>query len=225
LSNEKRIAIIGGTGALGRGLAARLSSKYEVIIGSRERGRARSVAAEVGRIAGTKVRGTTNLDAAKFCGVAILALPNDSAYVLAESLRGELEGKVVISPIVPMKIRDREFVYAFETGSAAEKIASILKGSRVAAAFHSLPAEMLLKVREELDYSVLIAADTEDVFSKVAELVLSIKRLEPLRAGPLSTARMIESLTPMLLNLERHGGIRNPSIRIVGPRGGARFQK
>lgn len=215
MSRVGRIGIIAGTGSFGKGLAARLSYNYEVLIGSRERSRAQSAAEAIRRITGVKVTGVTNTEAAGSSDAAILALPNQVALKHIQDLRGALAKKLVISPIVPMKVREGQFVYSLSSGSAAERVASVLRESRVAAAFHTLPAEMLLAVHKQLNYSVLVAAESKEVFSEVAPVVSSIKRLEPLYVGPLSTARSIESLTPLLLNLARLNGMKNPSIQIV----------
>ncbi len=215
MSRVRRIGIIAGTGSLGKGLAARLSYNYEVLIGSRDRSRAQSAAEAVSRITGVKVTGVTNTEAAGSSDAAILALPNEVALKRIQDLRGALAKKLVISPIVPMKVIEGQFVYSLSAGSAAERVASVLKESRVAAAFHTLPAEMLLAVSKQLECSVLVAAESREVFSEVAPLVSSIKSLEPLYVGPLSTARSIESLTPLLLNLARLNGMKNPSIQII----------
>src|SRR2546428_8389236 len=84
LSEIRRIGIVGGTGPLGRGLAARLSYSYEVLIGSREVTRAEGAAEEISRLTGRKVRGETNLEAARACDSAILALPDQSGSELIQ---------------------------------------------------------------------------------------------------------------------------------------------
>jgi len=104
LSEVRRIGIVGGTGPLGRGLAARLSYKYDVLIGSREERRARGAAEEVTRLTGRKVRWATNLEAARASDTAILALPDQPTSELIQDLKEELDGKLVISPIVPMEM-------------------------------------------------------------------------------------------------------------------------
>src|SRR5207245_3080176 len=102
LSEIRRIGIVGGTGPLGRGLAARLSYKYDVLIGSREERRARGAAEEVTRLTGRKVTGATNLEAARASDRALLALPDQPTIKLIQDLKEELDGKLVISTIVPM---------------------------------------------------------------------------------------------------------------------------
>jgi 8-hydroxy-5-deazaflavin:NADPH oxidoreductase len=215
LSEIRRIGIVGGTGPLGKGLAARLSYTYEVLIGSRGEAKAEGAAEEVRGLTGRKVRGATNLEAARACDSAILALPDLAASELIEEMKNELGGKLVISPIVPMRIEDGLFTYSPGDASAAESVASILDRSRVAAAFHTVPAPKLLAIGEKLEYTVPVAAETREKFKEVATLVSSIQDLKPLYAGPLSSARTIEALTPLLLNIGRLNGRRNPSIRII----------
>ena len=215
MSETTRIGIVGGTGPLGRGLAARLSYSYEVLIGSREKTRAEGAAEEVSRLTGRKVRGATNLEAASASDSAILALPDLAASELIQEMKEELEGKLVISPIVPMEVKDGWFTYSPNDGSAAESVASILDRSRVAAAFHTIPAPKLLAMREKLDYAVPVAAERRETFKEAATVVSSIQDLKPLYAGPLSSARTIEALTPLLLNLGRLNGRKNLSMRIV----------
>ncbi len=215
MSERTRVGIVGGTGPLGRGLAARLSYSYEVLIGSREEAKAEGAAEEVSRLTGRKVRGATNLEAARACDNAILALPDLAASELIQEMKKELGGKLVISPIVPMRIKDGLFTYSPGDGSAAESVASILDRSRVAAAFHTVPAPKLLAIGEKLEYTVPVAAERRETFSEVATIVSSIQDLRPLYAGPLSSARTIEALTPLLLNLARLNGRKNLSIRIV----------
>ena len=215
MSERTRVGIVGGTGPLGRGLAARLSHSYEVLIGSREEAKAEGAAEEVSRLTGRKVRGATNLEAARACDSAILALPDLAASELIQEMKKELGGKLVISPIVPMRIEDGLFTYSPGDGSAAESVASILDRSRVAAAFHTVPAPKLLAIGEKLEYTIPVAAERRETFKEVATLVSSIQDLKPLYAGPLSSARTIEALTPLLLNIGRLSGTRNLSIRII----------
>ena len=215
MSEIGRIGIVGGTGPLGRGLAARLSRSYEVLIGSRVETRAAEVAEEASRLTGRKVGGATNLDVARACDCAILALPDLAATELIQEMEKELWGKLVISPIVPMKLKDGRFTYSPSDSSAAETVASILEGSRVAAAFHTVPAPKLLAMGERLEYTVPVASERRETFKEVAAVVSSIQDLKPLYAGPLSSARTVEALTPLLLNLGRLNGGKNLSIRIV----------
>jgi NADPH-dependent F420 reductase len=208
------IAIVGGTGDLGRGLAARLAGTHDVLIGSRDAAKAEAAAAAIRGAAGASVSGTTNEDATRICDTAILAIPDLPSDDMLESLKRNLSDKLVISPIVPMRVRGGYFEQTMPSGSAAERLASVLR-SRVAGAFHTVPAEKLLRTGLALDFDVPVTADTRDVYEETAAIVSTVSNLRPLYAGPLSTSRMIEAITPMLLNIGRLNKIRSPSIKIV----------
>jgi NADPH-dependent F420 reductase len=210
----KSIAIIGGTGDLGLGRAARRSMSYRVTIGSRDATKALAVASTATGLSGATVLGEENGAAADRSEIAILAIPDLPSDDLLASLKPRLAGKLVISPIVPMIFRDGLFAPSLETGSAAEKVASLL-GTRVAGAFHTVPAARLLEVHTELEYDVLVTAETKEVYAETAEVVASVPKLRPLYAGPLRNSRMVEGMTPSLLNVGKLNKIRSPSIRIV----------
>lgn len=209
-----KVALIGGTGDLGLGLACRLAGSYEVIIGSRDAGRAVEAAAKVSSMSGTTVTGKTNADAAAACDAAILTIPDLPSNDALLSLKPSLRGKLVVSPIVPMEFRDGLFYPKLLSGSAAETVASVLE-TRVASAFQNVPAARLMELRAVLDYDVMVAADTRDAFVEASELISCIPKLRPLYAGPLSNSRTLESLTPTLLNVGKLNKIKTPSIRVV----------
>lgn len=210
-----RIAILGGTGALGRGLALRLSKKHEVLIGSRDESKGKEAAKRISQAVGKNITGGLAKDVATLCETAILAISYDPEARLVSSLEGPLAGKLVISPIVPLKVGSGFFAYAAETGSAAEQVASILRESRVAASLHTIPAPLVIKADTPLDMDVLVATDRRETFDEAAGVISSIERLRPLYAGPLSQSRTIEGLTPLLLNLAKLNGLRNLSIKFV----------
>jgi len=210
----KTIAVIGGTGALGLGLAARLSGKYKVVIGSREKSRAEGAASRVTRVSGSRVFGAENAAAAHESDVSILAIPDLPSDALLLGLKPELSGKLVISPIVPMTVREGLFAPALDSGSAAERVASALS-TRVAGAFHTVPAARLFRTTLKLDYDVPVTADSREVYEEAAAIVSNIAGLRPLYAGPLAASRIVEELTPLLLNLGKLNGMPHPSIRVV----------
>jgi len=210
-----RLAIIGGTGSLGLGLGLRLSRRHEILIGSRDAQRGKDAAKKLSALTGRPVDGGAAGEIAEQCETAILAMPYDPSQRLLSSLRGALAGKLVISPIVPMKVRESLFVYSLEAGSAAEEAASVLRESRVAAAIHTVPAPLLLKVDVPLDMDVLVAADTKRAYEEAAMLIRDLGAIRPLYAGPLSQARLLEGLVPLLLNLARLNGLRNLSVKFV----------
>ncbi len=211
----RKIAVLGGTGELGRGLAARLSFGYEVLLGSRDISKGKAAAKVLERLTGSKIRGLSNLDAAGRCDTAIFALPNLLSERFVRELELPLVGKLVISPMVPMNLRNGRFEYSPLDGSAAEWLAKQLPKSRIAAALHTIPAGELLKVEKKLDYDVFVAAEDEKLFKETAAIVRKIKDLRPLYVGPLTAARYIESLTPLLLNISRLNGMRDSSLKVV----------
>jgi hypothetical protein len=210
-----KIAILGGTGSLGAGLALRLSRRHEVMIGSRSAEKADRIAAELSASAGVRIVGGTSLQVADACEAAILAVSYDPGQAFLKSLAEPLSGKLVLSPVVPMKLEAGMFYYSKEDGSAAESVAALLKKSAVAAAFHTIPAPLLLKTGAPLDLDVAVAADSRTTFEAAAFVVSSIDGLRPLYAGPLSTARMLEGLVPLLLNIAKQNRLHNLSVKFV----------
>jgi len=211
---RRRIALVGGTGDLGLGLAARLARAYDVTVGSRDAARAAEAAAEASRLSGVRVEGAENVEAARASDIAVLAIPSLPSDDVLDSLKPAVAGKLVVSPIVPMEVRDGLFSAPPAASSAAERVASVL-ATRVAAAFHTVPAARLLEVGRALDYDVLVTADTRAVYDEAAAVVSSIPGLRPLYAGPLRNSRMVEEMTPNLLNVGKLNGIKHPSIRVV----------
>ncbi len=202
-----KVAIIGGTGRLGTGLASALGKKYEVYIGSRDAEKAKAAAESAG------VRGGESRTVAGLCDAAILTVPPEAIASLA-SFEKQLSGKLVISPIVPMRVEGGTFYYREGQESAAEQVASALSSSRVSAALHTVPARFL-RHPDKLDIDVLIAADERGTFEETAEIVRGIGPVRPVYAGPLAMASTVERITPLLLNLAKLNGIRTPSVKFV----------
>ncbi len=202
-----RIAIIGGTGKLGTGLASLLRKNHELYIGSRDPAKAEAAAEAAG------VKGGESHSVADLCDAAILTIPPEAIESLG-SFEKQLSGKLVVSPIVPMREEGGIFYYREGQVSAAQQVASALRSSRVSAALHTVPSRFL-KHPEKLDVDVLIAADERRTFEETAEIVKCLGSVRPLYAGPLSTASSLERITPLLLNLAKLNGIRTPSVRFV----------
>jgi len=202
-----KIAIIGGTGKLGTRLALLLSKQHEVYIGSRDPARADAAAQAAG------VKGGESHSVAGLCDAAILTIPAEGIAALA-SFEKELSGKLVISPIVPMRVEGETFYYREGEGSAAQQVASVLKTSRVAAALHTVPTRLLRRL-DKVNVDVLVAADDRATFEETAEIVKSMGPVRPIYAGPLSMASSVERITPLLLNLGKLNGMKTPSVKFV----------
>jgi 8-hydroxy-5-deazaflavin:NADPH oxidoreductase len=214
-TSRTKVAVIGGTGDLGFGLAMRLAAAYAVTIGSRDPARAAAAAAKASALSRARIGAKTNGEAAKECEIAILAVPELPSADLLASLAPHLMEKLVISPIVPMLLRDGVFSLSSPGESAAERVARALPASRVAGAFHTVPAVKLARPDEELAYDVLVTADSRAVYEEAARVVSSVGKLRPLYAGPLVVTRLVEGITPALINVERLNKLKSPSIRVV----------
>ncbi len=207
-----KIAIIGGTGNLGRGLAIRLNlAGHEVYVGSRSKEKAESLASEYNEIAkkygGGEIKGLENGEAARVSEMSIITVPWEHAFDVAEMLKEELKGKIVVSPLVPMTFKNGFAVYTPpEEGSAAEKLAKILSDSFVVVAFNNIPAKRFADLEERFSWDVLVCSDHEEAKEKVMKIVSSIDGLRALDFGGLKNARTIEMLTPVLINLAKMNG-------------------
>ncbi len=214
-----RVAILGGTGDLGMGLAFRVCRGREVIVGSRDPERARARAREYAALAGCDgIWGTSNAEAARLGDYVVLATPADALPRILSEVVGEIgEGSLVISPVVPMARRGGALVYdesMFGPRSAAEYVAE-RTGRRVAAAFHTVPAGLLADLRRPLDVDVLVASGDAE-FAEIRD-GLSIEGVRYLHAGPLEAARCLERMVPLLLEVGRRNRIRNPYVKVIGP--------
>ncbi len=208
------ISIVGGTGNLGKGLAVRLAlAGYKVVVGSREEVKAKAKAKEYSELCGCKIDGLVNERAVDVCDVAILTIPWKNALDFVRQYKESLSKRIVVSPIVPM-VKEGEFVYKPPNGSMAESIASIL-GDKVVSAFHNVPAKRFSNLNETPEFDVVVCGDNEDAKAVVMEIVNSIERLRALDGGPLSNSRIVESLTPFLINLANRNGMRELGVKFV----------
>lgn len=224
-----RIALLGGTGDMGRGLALRWCKKHEILIGSRRREKGEKLASEYLNIAvslyGDEMRGGivggSNEDVASDVDVVVLTVPYEFAEATVEKIRSKLrEDQVVVSPLVPMKRSGNAFLYDpyIENGrivSYAELVARKLRNVPIVSAFQTISAKKLADVTKPLNYDVPIAGDDPKAVDVVKRLVADVPNLRPLYVGPLSVSSLIESLTPLILNVAVFSGIKDASIAIV----------
>ncbi len=174
-----------------------------------------SVKAETG--VDPAIGGDVNSEAVKGSDIVILAVPAEYALQTVLSLSGEFTANtIIVSPVVPMVKTEDGFLYSPPDGhsSMAEAIAGTVSVP-VVAAFHTLPAKKLADLKLQPDFDVPLAADSEDAARKVSDLVRSIPNLRPLYVGRLRTAQLIESLTPLILNVSSKNKLRNLSLKFV----------
>jgi NADPH-dependent F420 reductase len=205
------IAILGGTGEQGRGLARRFAlAGNQVIIGSRSHDRALAVAREIG----PNARGLANRDAAREASLVIAAVPWEGHSELLTDLAPELAGKIVVDCVNPMGF-DKRGAYPLPVpeGSAAEQAAALLPGSRVVAAFHHVSAVLLLDPEvDTIDMDVLVLGDDREATDLVQALAARIPGVRGIYAGRLRNCGQIEALTANLVSINRrykaHAGLR-----------------
>lgn len=224
-----KIAVLGGTGDFGQGLCVRLAEKHDIIVGSRFKEKAENLASQYLSLAKAHFRdkmrgsiiGMENPQAASEADTVIFSVPYTAAEALAEAIKPKVtENKVIISPIAPMEKQDKHFIYMTQNFegkmvSMAELIAAKLGTRKVVAALQNVPAAELAKVERVLEYDVPLAGDDDDAVKAASSLIAEIKNLRPMYVGPLSTSMLIETLTPLLVNISIHCKIKNPCIKIV----------
>jgi 8-hydroxy-5-deazaflavin:NADPH oxidoreductase len=212
---ELTVAVLGGTGPQGRGLARRWASAgARVVIGSRSAERAEETAAELADATGGDVRGTDNHGAAALSDVVVVAVPYDGHADLLRSLAPALAGKVVVDCVNPLGFDKRgAFALPVDEGSAAEQAAALLPDSTVVAAFHHVSAVLLDDPDiTAVDTDVLVLGDDRDATDLVASLADAVPGMRGVYAGRLRNAHQVEALTANLISVNRryqaHAGIR-----------------
>ena len=200
------IALIGGTGPEGMGLALRLAQAGErIIIGSRSEARARAAADKISaRLPEADVRGAENVTAAREAEVIIVTVPYEAHKETLESLRDHIAAKVVIDAVVPLELeRGRVSVLPVDEGSAAQQAQRLLPQARVAAAFQHINAERLADLDASLDADVVVCSDDPDAKRTAMALAEKLKGVRALDGGGLANARYLEEITALLVTLSR----------------------
>ncbi len=210
-----RIAIVGGTGKEGRGLAVRLArAGHEVVIGSRDASRAEARALELCEAHGTDLQGADNLAACEGAELVVLSVPYSAHRATLEGLRDVLAGKTLVDITVPLRPPKVRSVHLPEGQAAALEAQALLPETQVCATLHHVGAHHLSDVDHELDCDVLVCGH-KDVRGSVVQ-VLQGAGLSALDAGPLRNAIALESLTPVLLYLNKKYGSPGAGLRITG---------
>ena len=213
--DDLTIAVLGGTGPQGRGLAFRFAhAGLHVVLGSRSAERAQAAAEELTTRAGAPVEGADNATAAQRGDVVVVAVPWDGHGELLADLAPALEGKVVVDCVNPLGF-DKQGAYALavEEGSAAQQAAALLPGSRVVAAFHHVSAVLLEDPAiASVDTDVLVLGEDREATDLVQELAARVPGMRGVYGGRLRNAHQVEALTANLISMNRrytaHAGIR-----------------
>jgi len=222
-----KVAILGGTGEQGFGLALRLAKNYKVIIGSRRREKAQEAAERIKEILSSKgipyrdVVGMENREASREGEIVILSIPYQHILPTVGDLKEELKGKVVVSIGVPLAsvIGDKPTrVVLPPQGSVAQMVQEYLKDSKVVSAFQNVSAKVLECIEEPVDCDILVCGDDEEAKRKVIEMVESIEGCRGIDCGNLEMSRYVEQITPILIGLNIRYRLKGSGIRITGLR-------
>lgn len=218
MTTKPTVAVLGGTGDLGTGLARRWAKAgYTLLIGSRAADKAVAAAAELAALAtGTKPQGMSNLDAAKQAQVVVLTVPFANAPALLDEIKDAVQGKLVIDTTVPLMPPRVARVQLPPEGCAAMAAQKRLgDGVRVVSAFHNVAAHKLQIVDMALDCDVLVFGDkAED--REVAIAMAEAAGTRGLHAGPLANSAAAEALTSVIIGLNRTYKADGASIRMTG---------
>lgn len=212
------IAVLGGTGKEGKGLAYRWAKAgYRVLIGSRSSEKAVTAASEIMELleGSSSVVGTTNLDAAQQADIVVLTVPYAAHRDTLESVKDALQGKILVdvtAPLVPPKVSKVQMPPA---GSAAQEAKEIVgEGVEVVSAFQNVSHEHLLG-EEDVECDVLVTGTSKKAREEVIRLV-EAANLKGWDAGPIENAVVAEGLTSVLININRIYGSKHAGIKITG---------
>jgi len=217
---------------MGRGLAIRWALKHDILIGSRSLDKARRTAKEQENIAKGfyqaeiqgSIKGVLNSEAVRESEVVVVTLPSEVIIQVMKELSSFLHPKqFIISTVVSMKKTKGLFCYTplvdegrqYQGKSAAEVAQEMVGPIPVVSAFQTVPATYLNNLDSVMNIDVLVASNYTQTIVFASKLIRDIPNLRPLNVGPLENSRLIESLTPLLLNAAILNNLRDPSIRVV----------
>ena len=218
------IAIIGGTGRQGSGLALRLAKKDRtIIIGSRSEEKAVSVTTTMKEKLGEEYQiiGTSNFRAANLANLLILCVPLQAqTNILKSILKTFKEKKILVDVTVPLETsiggRSNTLIRLWQ-GSAAQRVASLVPDNvEVVSAFQTLSASALHNLSKSVDSDVIVCSDSDSARETVMALAEEIDGVRALDGGPLSNSSIIEALTPLLIHLNIHYSVKDAGIRVSG---------
>jgi NADPH-dependent F420 reductase len=212
------VSILGGTGEQGPGMALRWAKAgVEVIIGSRQQARAEAIAAELNQELGqASIKGMANPDAAVAADVVALTVPFSAHRSTLESVQAHLQGKILIDVCVPLDPENPRKMLMPAAGSAAEEAQELLGESvKVVAAFQNVSAHELRELEHTVDCDVLVCGNNREARQTVMRLVEQMG-LHTIDAGLAFNARVVESLTALLIGLNIRHKVKGSGVRITG---------
>jgi NADPH-dependent F420 reductase len=214
-----KIAVLGGTGKQGSGLALRWAKAgHQVLVGSRTLEKAVQAATELNARPAVRgsIAGLDNPSAAAACEAAVLAVPYSAQASTLLSVREQLSGKLLISVVAPLKPPRVGHAWRPEAGSAAQEAHALLgDATPLVIAFQNISAELLADTDHEIDSDVLICGDGR-VHLAIVEQLVRDAGLRPVNAGPLVNASVVEGLTAVLVGVNARYKTKGAGIRITG---------
>ncbi len=214
------VAVLGGTGAEGSGLALRWAAAgWSILIGSRNLERAQHAAATLRERLGHQiaVEGLLNADAVSRARLAVLTVPFAAQADTLKSVKDAWQAdSILVDCSVPLAVAvggRPTRVLGVPQGSAAQQAAELVpKGVRVVSAFHAVSAELLEHLDQSLDMDVLVCGDDRAAKAEVRPLVEAILGARYVDGGPLESSRVVESITALLIGIniryKTHAGVR-----------------
>lgn len=214
--DKPTIAILGGTGKEGPGLALRWASVgYSIIIGSRQTEKAQAVASQLNsQLNLDTIRGMDNATAARTADLSVLTVQYTAHQSALNGLREDLKGKILVDATARVDFREP----VPPSSPSAARYAQTLLGEdvRVVAAFQNVPAHLLKKnLTGSLDIDVLVCADDIDAAQQVGRLV-EAAGMRAYYAGGLDNAVVVEGITSLLISMNKYYGIKTASIAVTG---------
>jgi NADPH-dependent F420 reductase len=213
-----KIAILGGTGEQGPGLALRWAiAGEEVIIGSRSQERAEKVAAELNAELGKElIRGLENPQAAEAAEIIALTVPYAAHLSTLETVRSQVQGKIFIDVSVPLDPENPRRMKMPSAGSATEEAQAFFgPETKVVAAFQNVSAHLLRDTHHTIDCDVLVCGNDAEAKKTVMRLVAKMG-LHAYDVGPAESARVVEGVTSLLIRLNIRHKVKGSGIRLTG---------
>ena len=217
MSTSEKIAILGGTGDLGTGLAIRWAKAgHEIIIGSRTLEKAQRAVAQLHEISPeTPAQAMENVDAAAAGTIVVLTVPAEHQISTLDTVKAGLSGKILIDVTVPLKPPKVGTVQLPEEGSAGKRAQSFLGDEvMVVTAFQNVAAH-LLQTEATIECDVLVCGNKRRARDRVIELATEAG-MRAWHAGPIENSAAAEALTSILIQINRRHTISHSGIQIVG---------
>ncbi len=217
-----KIAIIGGTGGQGLGIAIRfVQAGEDVVIGSRTIEKAQTAVDKVTDLLGDveNLKAAENPDAAKEADVLVLTVPLAAQRATLLSIKEGATGKILMDATGPLETAiggsPTRCLYLPE-GAASERAQKILPDTNVICAFNNISSGALMNYNEPIDCDCLISGDNQESKITVAKLIEKIPGVQVVDCGPLERAQIIEKITPLLIGLNIKKTCKDAGIRITG---------